>query len=82
MAKGQLRALSVVALAAGALQASSSASAGSVMEAASVAAMSAAVQQKLNPMHFDDLLPTSTPLGESCSRSAERGDEYGFIEFC
>jgi hypothetical protein len=46
--------MSVVALAAGASEASSSVSAGSAMEAANVAATFAAVQQKLNPTHFND----------------------------
>ena len=64
MAKGQLHALPVVAWAAGASQASSSASADSAMEAADVAVMSAAVQQKLNPTHFNDGLPSSIPPGE------------------
>ena len=61
MAKGRLHALPVVALAGGPSQASSSASAGSVMEAANVAVMSVAVQQKLNPTHFNDGPPNSTP---------------------
>ena len=52
------------------MQALSSASAGSVMEAANVAVMSAAVQQKLTPTHFNDGPPSSTPPGE---RSAWSG---------
>ena len=76
MAKGRLHALPVVALAAGPLQALSSASAGIVMEAANVAVISAAVQQKLNPTHFDDLLPTSTPPGESCADRRSRGRRF------
>jgi hypothetical protein len=43
-----------VALAVGPSQASSSVSADSAMEAANVAVMFAAVQQKLNPIHFND----------------------------
>ena len=54
MVKGQLHALPVVALAAGPTQASSSVFAGTAMEAANVAVTFAAVQQKLNPIHFND----------------------------
>jgi hypothetical protein len=54
MVRGQLPALSVVALAVGPSQASSSVSAGSAMEAVNVAVMFAAVRQKLNPIQFND----------------------------
>jgi hypothetical protein len=50
MARGQLPALSVVALAGGPSRASSSVYAGSAMEAANIAAIFAAMQQKLNPI--------------------------------
>ena len=43
----------------------SSASAGSVMEAANVAVTSAAVQEKWTPTHFNDGPPSSTPPGEA-----------------
>jgi len=43
-----------MALEVGLSQASSSVYAGSVMEAVNVAVMFAAVQQKLNPIHFND----------------------------
>jgi len=59
MAKGQLHVLPVVAWAASPSQASSSVSAGTAMEAANVAVMFVAVQQKLSRTHFDDL--SSTP---------------------
>ena len=61
MARGQLSVLPVVALAAGLSQVSSSVSAGSATEAANVAVMSAAVQQKLSPTQFNEQLPSSTP---------------------
>jgi len=54
VASGPFHALSVVALAASASQGSWSVSAGNAMEAANVAATFAAVQQKLNPTHFND----------------------------
>jgi hypothetical protein len=60
MARGQSSALSVVALAADASLGSSSVSARGAMEAADVAAMFAAVQQKLNRTHSDDWLVSST----------------------
>ena len=60
MARGPFHALSVVALAAGASRASSSVSAGSAMEAADVAATSAAVRQKLNLTPSNDWLVSST----------------------
>jgi len=62
MAKGQLHVLPVVAWAASPSQASSSVSAGTAMEAANVAVMFVAVQQKLSRTHFDDL--SSTPPDE------------------
>ena len=57
-------------------QASSSASAGSVMEAANVAVMSVAVQQKLNPTHFNDGPPSSTPPVESCHGPHRAGRRF------
>ena len=54
MARGQSLAPSVVALAADASLVSSSVSARSAMEAADVAAMFAAVQQKLSRTHSND----------------------------
>ena len=73
MARGQSPAPSVVALAADASLVSSSVSARSAMEAADVAVMFVAVQQKLNRKRFDDL--NSTPPSES---SAGRGYRLGF----
>src|SRR6516162_1378242 len=60
MARGPLHAPPVVALGASASQASSSVSAGSVMEAVDAAATFAAVKQKLNPTPFNDWLLSST----------------------
>jgi hypothetical protein len=54
MARGQSPALSAMALAGGRSRASSSAYARSAMEAVNVAVMSAAAQQKLNPIHSND----------------------------
>ena len=54
MARGPFHVLPAVALAVGPSQASSSVSADSAMEAANVAVTFAAVQQKLNPIHFND----------------------------
>jgi hypothetical protein len=69
MAKGQSPAPPVVALAAGASQASSSVSAGSAMEAVDAAATFAVVKQKLNRTHFNDWLlsSTSTEPDVSCA---------------
>jgi hypothetical protein len=58
MARGPFHVLPAVALVAGASRVSSSVSADSAMEAADVAVMSAAVQQKLNRTRFDDLSDT------------------------
>jgi hypothetical protein len=52
MARGPFHVLPAVALAAGASRVSSSVPASNAMEAANVAVMFAAVQQKLNPIHF------------------------------
>src|SRR5215831_9321798 len=80
MAKGQLHVLPVVAWAASPSQASSSASAGTAMEAANVAVMFVAVLQKLNPTRFDDLsstLPSDPPVaamrtpGELCLQGCD-----------
>jgi len=54
MARGPFHVLPAVALVAGASRVSSSVSADSAMEAADVAVMFAAVQQKLNPIHYND----------------------------
>ena len=59
MASGPFRAPAVVALVAGASPGWWSVSAGTAMEAANVAVMFVAVQQKLSRTHFDDL--SSTP---------------------
>ena len=67
MARGRSPAPSVVALAADASLVSSSVSARSAMEAADLAAMFAAVQQKLSRTHSDDL--SGTPPSESLRRS-------------
>ena len=69
MARGAFHALPVVALAASALQASSSVSAGSAMEAVDAAATFAAGKQKLNRTRFNDWLlsSTSTETDVSCA---------------
>ena len=54
MARGPFHVLPAVALVAGASRVSLSVSADSAMEAANVAVTFAAVQQKLNPIHFND----------------------------
>jgi hypothetical protein len=64
MAKGQSPAPSVVAQAAGASLGSSLVSARGAMEAADVAVMFVAVQQKLNQTHFNDWLLSGTPPDE------------------
>src|SRR5262249_40257004 len=71
MARGQLPALSVMALAAGASPGSWSVFAGNAMEAANVAATFAAVQQKLSPRANDGQL-SSTPADENSASFAER----------
>ena len=72
MARGQLSALSVMALAEGASPGSWSVSAGNAMEAANVAATFAAVQQKLSPRHSTDGLLSGTPPDENSASFAER----------
>jgi hypothetical protein len=63
MARGRLSVPSVVAPAARPSQALSLVFVGSATEAADVAVMSAAVQQKLNPTHFNDKSGTPPDAG-------------------